>query len=191
MTIRWLPLGLLLLLAILLTWWVGDAVADLLVPLYYLYWISRRLVEAIPQAAIWAVFLFVALLLATGSLVRRPATAKIPRRTAPSRQGRIEGWAKLLGQADQEIYYKWQLAQEMQELTLDALAHQERLPVQTLRHRLNRGQLDLPPEIEAYLQASLTSFSHFAGHKRQSSPLNLNPERVVQFLEEKLDHGTE
>lgn len=190
MTIRWLPLTLLLLLAILLTWWVRDTVAELLVPLYYLYWIGRRLLEAIPQAAVWAVFLFVALLLATGSLVRRPAAAKIPRRSTPPRQERIESWTKLLGQADQEIYYKWQLAQQMQELTLDALAHQERLPVQTLRQRLSRGQLDLPPDIEAYLQASLTSFSHFAGHKRQNSPLNLNPERVVQFLEEKLDHGT-
>jgi len=188
---RWFSLSLLLLLAVLLTWWVRDAVADLLVPLYYLYWISRRLLEAIPQAAIWAVFLFVALLLAIGSLVRRPTAAPPRRRPGPPRQDRIEAWAKLLGQAGQETYYKWQLAQRVQELTLDALAHQERLPVKTLRQRLNRGQLDLPPEIEAYLQASLTSFSHFAGPKRQSSPLDLDPERVIQFLEEKLDYGTE
>ena len=190
---RWLSLALVLLLAVLLTWWVREAVADLLVPLYYLYWIARRLLETIPQVAIWAVFLFVALLLAGGSLLKRPAAQKPGRRAAPPQLNRIAAWVKLLDQANQETYYRWQLAQRMQELAVDVLAYHERCDRKEIRQQLTGRQLDLPPEIEAYLQASLTSFSRFARPesrfaKRPDSPLDLAPERVVQFLEERFDY---
>lgn len=190
---RYLPLGVILVLAGLLTYWLQDYVRTLLVPLLYLLWLGGRLIETIPQAGIWALFLFVALIIAAGSLLKRqPAQAKI-RRAEPVHQERIEGWIKLIHETKQETYYKWQLAQRLQELTLDALAHDERLTRKQIRQRLQANQLDLPPEIEAYLQASMTSFSHFVApeqrfikSKRQASPLDLEPERLIQFLEESL-----
>ncbi|MEW5957726.1 MAG: hypothetical protein AB1801_08390 [Chloroflexota bacterium] len=193
---RWLSLALMLLLAVLLTWRLRDFVAEALVPLYYLYWVGRRLLETIPQVILWAVFLLVALLLAGGSLLRPPPGQSAGRRAASPRPNRIEAWVKLLGQADQETYYRWQLAQHLQELTLDALAHHQRLSLKEIRQQLAGRRLNLPPEIVAYLRASLTSFSHFAGPAKRyppppASPLDLEPERVIQFLEEKLDHLTD
>lgn len=193
---NWLPLGLLLFLALVLTLWLRDTVADMLVPLYYLYWIGRRLLETIPQVVIWALFLFVVLLLAAGSLFSSRPAKLSRRRRAPAREDRIAGWVKLLHQADRETYYKWQLAQRLQELTLDLVSHDERLPHKQVRQQLMSSHLDLPPEVEAYLQASLISFSNFIGAEsryssRQGSPLDLDPEQVVRFLEEKFDYRIE
>ena len=76
-------------------------------------------------AGLWAVFLFIILIIASGSLLKRQSTQAKIRRAGPVHQERIEGWIKLIHEAKQETYYKWQLAQRLQELTLDALAHDD------------------------------------------------------------------
>jgi hypothetical protein len=103
----------------------------------------------------------------------------------------------LLRQADQEDYYKWQLAQRLNRLVVAALAHDERVEAREIRRRLAAKQLDLPADIQAYLEAGMTSFSHFLGPRyrypwrRHTTPLDLDPERLIQFLEDNLDYYTE
>ena len=46
---------------------------------------------------------------------------------------RIGDWAKLLRRANEDIYYQWQLAQNLQKLTLETLAHDERVALKEIR----------------------------------------------------------
>jgi len=193
---RWLPLAIILLLAALLAPFLRDFIREVIViPLLYLFWLGLLLAESIPQAGFWGCFVGLALLIAGRSLLRSPRLAPRRRGTKTASPGRIETWVKLLQQARQEPYYRWRLAQRFRELTLDTLAHAEHLSRKQVRQRLAEGQLGLPPEIRAYLQASLRSFSHLPAaspsfrSRPPASPLDLEPERIVQFLEEQRGEG--
>jgi hypothetical protein len=192
---RFLPLGLILLLAIFLTLVSHNYMREAIVtPLLYVVWVGRLIFESIPQIVIWAIFLFIALLVAGKSLMKnRPLS---PQRQHPEtiEPERIEAWLKLLRRANQDDYYKWQLAQRLQKLTLEALAFNERLELKQVRQLLSAGRLDIPPEIQAYLEVGMTSFSHSLGARsrfrlrEQPSPLDLKPEQIIQFLEDRIGH---
>jgi hypothetical protein len=179
-----------LLLAILLTPVLEDYIREAIVsPLLYLFWVGRLVLRSLPQAVIWSFFLAIAVLIAGRSLLlKRPAWRRAPR-FAKARPGRIETWVKLIRRADEENYYKWQLAQQLRKLTVAVLAQDERLTPRQLQHRLAGRALDIPSEIQAYLDASLNSFGQFsdleAGSRRQTqpSPLDLDPEQILEFLE--------
>ena len=195
---RLLPFGLILLLAGLLTLVLQDFTRRVIAtPLLYVFWIGRLLLESIPQIGFWWLFLFIALAVAGRSLLKHKPAPQPTRRAEKAGRGRIETWAKLIIESKQETYYKWQLAQHLQELTLAVLAHDERLTPKQIKQRLLDNQLDMPPEIQAYLQAGMTSFSHLLGprprfgSKAQPSPLDLDPEQIIQFLEEKFDYRTD
>jgi hypothetical protein len=191
MSKRLLPFGLILLLALLLTplfqAFIGRVI---LPPLLYGYWIGRLLLAAVPEAIFWGLFTALAALIVIRSMVKRPPPLRWPRRAAPARrQERIETWLKLLERTRQEPYYQWQLARSLRQLTLAIVAHQEQLTIKQTQQRLLAGQLKLPPDVAAYLLASLSSFSYLAdlsptaGPGSGGSPLDLEPERLVEFLE--------
>lgn len=193
MRARLFRLALLLLLAALLTPFLKDFIRDvLLLPLLYLAWLARIIFDTIPQVAIWIVFLVVALLVALRSLSGGRAARLDTRETPATVVGRIESWVRLVDQAGQEHYARWRLARELRKLTLVILANEKQLSQEQIRQDLTEGRLDLPPEIQAYLQASMTSFSHFSPTRfwfwqrpPRSSALDLDPERVLEFLEER------
>ncbi|MEM7342960.1 MAG: hypothetical protein AAF485_01845 [Chloroflexota bacterium] len=186
-----LPLALILVIASLLTPFAQTFMRDQIVaPLLYGYWIGRIVFESIPQDIVWGVFAVIILLLTLFSLIRQPKPTKPQTVFITAKQPQIEQWAKLIRQADGEHYYKWQLAQQFQKLTLEAIAQQERRPVKQIRQQLNNQEIDLPSDIQAYLKASSTSFGHFAVKRRffsrqhnEPSPLDLDPEAMVLFLE--------
>ncbi len=192
---RLLPLLLILLLAGLLTPVFQDFVGYVFVtPFLYLFWVGRLIFEAIPQIITWGLFLVIALTIALYSLLKhRPPLRRSQRAFKTAHQERIETWLKLIERTDQETYYQWQLAQHLRKLTLAILAHDERLPTRQIQQRLTEGELDIPPEIEAYLQASLTSFSHLSDLiprsrlRKTASPLDPDLEQIAQFLEKRLD----
>jgi hypothetical protein len=186
---RLLLLGLLLLLTILLTPLLQESIRPILTPLLYVFWIGLLLLWSIPQAGIWGAFVLIAVLIAVFSLSqKRPRSRRSPVTPAPPLE-RIESWAKLIRQSKQETYYRWQVAQHLRRLTLEALAQNERVTSREIQQRLMAGQLDLPPEIEAYLKASLTSFNRLAVATPRSrfgqpaSPLDLEMEEFITFLE--------
>jgi hypothetical protein len=187
-----LPLGLILLTAILLAPLIRNFIRDVVViPLLYLVWVGRIVFDTIPQTAFWGCFLVIALLMAAASLLKQRESPSRIREVKLVQLGRVETWAKLIRQAVQEDYYQWRLAQPLRELIVETLAHEARLTPKQIMQRLRDEQLDLPAEIYAYLQASLKSLSHLSAPRfrfrphRRASPLNLDPESLVQFLEER------
>lgn len=193
---RWLPWGIILVAAGLLTMALREVIAaSIILPLLYLLWIGTLIFLSIPQGFIWGAFLGVALLIAWRSLVRWPRRSRPSYPAAAPPAGRLESWLRLIRQARQEPYYRWQLAQNLRRLMLAALAHEEQLTLKQARRRLAHDRLALPPDIQAYLQASARSFGEFAGRPGRlpwrkappASPLDLDPARIAQFLEEKLN----
>ena len=170
MSQRWGSLALLLILAGLLAYVIQDFVDQAIItPFLYLYWLARLLLAAVPQKIIWGVFLGVALISTGRTLWRWRGRSRQIRLGVKPQSGRIEAWLKLIRQADQEIYYKWQLAQQ-----------------------LHAKALDLPPAIHAYFEASTKSLGHlppsgpaWRRSRPPATPLDIDPEQITQFLEEK------
>lgn len=195
MSERWPSLALLLLLAAALAYVAQDFVDRAIVtPLLYFYWLGRLLWAAIPQAVVWGLFLLVAAVITGRSLWQRRTRPQRMQLLATPPSGRIDTWLRLIERADQELYYRWQLAQQLRQLTLGALAHDQRLSRREVRQKLRENDLGLPPEVQAYFQASATSLGHLGRPrwpwlraKAQATPLDLKPEKIAQFLEEKFN----
>jgi hypothetical protein len=191
----WLRLGLAILLAGLLTPFLKDFVGEVVVlPLLYGIWFGRLVIDSIPQAVIWAVFVAAALLVAGRSLLNRRSDWKENRELPTVYPGRIKSWAWLIDRAGQEHYARWRLARELRKLTIASLAQETGWSEEQTNQMLKEDRLNLPPDIQAYLQASMTSFSHFSPTRflfwtrpAAASGLELDPERVVQYLEERHD----
>jgi len=188
---RFRPIGLILLVALLLSPVLRGLVRDIIVvPVLYVFWIGRFIVEAIPQSGLWSCFLIVTLIILSIGIVGKRRTKRDPPPLKQAYKGHVDGWARLLRRAEQDDYYKWRLAQQLQKLTLQAIANNNGQSLKETRQQLRRGELDMPPEIEAYFQASLQSLGNlsrrkrFPGSKTAPSALDMDPVRIVQYLEE-------
>jgi hypothetical protein len=213
---RLLLLGLVLIVAIPLALVLsGFARQVIVVPLLYVVWVGRLLVQSIPQFFLWAGFLLIVLILAARSLRAQRSTTKRRRRAREGLEGttgysgQVAVWARRVHlAAGGSYYYRWYLAQQLGKLAQDVLAYRRRLaPTQTRPfvtfspEGSGRGS-DIPPEVRAYLEASwratlprparLPFISRLLHHLRlrpEISPLDLDPEQVVQFLERELEVG--
>jgi len=112
--------------------------------------------------------------------------------------GRVHNLMQAINRTSEGLYFKWRLAQHLLGLTLEAVAHQERTSPTLVRERLKSRGLDAPSEIEAYLHAGLTPVLSTRSNlitrlkgaimpTHHISPLDLDPERVIQFLEDQLE----
>jgi hypothetical protein len=184
---------------LLLTVTLALALPDLtreaiVVPIWYVIWIGQLLFHAIPQAILWALLFTIALVVAVRSLLKRPQFEEKPE-IEPISTGQVHVLLRWIQSQEERDYFKHCLAQHLGRLTLETLAYRKRLTLREIRPLM--GSLDAPPEIRAYLQAGLTLmpprpgnlFSrllHRLGWRRVTSPLDLHPEIVVQFVERQL-----
>lgn len=181
------------LLALLLRGVVRQAV---LMPLLYTWWVGRLLYRSVPQLVFWVLFMVGALLILWRSLFRRagdpPKTTGV---VLEERMGPVQTWARWLRRARSSYYSRWRLARLLAELTQEILIYQNQMTPTDARQSLEMGSLEAPPEVRAYLQAGqgrryFTRFSELAyrlSGRGRHSPLELDPERAVQFLEERLE----
>ncbi|HLF28692.1 MAG TPA: hypothetical protein VJG32_20375 [Anaerolineae bacterium] len=191
---RRLLVSLALLLALVLASVLRDFVRDnVLTPALHLLWLLRLEFERLPQSYLWIALIVIGLLLAGSQLLAHTRPARRFIATGLERGGPIETLTRWFDLALYADYYKWRIAQRLGELALDVLAEREQLNREQVKARLAAGQLDLPPEIRAYLQAGLSPDTlndlsrptfRFSSHAL-FSPLDLPPEKVVQYLETK------
>ncbi len=183
---RMLVAGLVLLavMSILIRGFLRDVVV---VPLLYASWIAYLLIDSTSRLLLWGLFVLIATVVAVRSLARRPVTLR-SRAVQPARRERVADLARLIDDAPGDLLSRWQVAQRLGQVTLQALADQGQVPPQEMRKRFNQGTLEVPPEIRAYIQARLP-----AGRPRRRTkaaaaptPLDLDPEYVVRYLEDKL-----
>jgi hypothetical protein len=189
---RWLLASLALLTASALAVLAKDFVRDHIVsPLLYLLWLLRLELESLPQSYLWIALLAVGVLLAIRSLFAGAS----PRGWRPpldwDRGGPVETLTRWVDLAARSDYYKWRIAQRLGELTLEALAQHQRTSPDHIQRQLDAGRLDAPPDVQAYLRAGLTTQTlgdlSASPLRARSTPLDLDPGAVVQFLETQLE----
>jgi len=188
-----LPIGLILLAALLFAPLCRTFVREVVViPFLYMFWLVRFVTSAVPDAVTWPVFVLLLFLVLAAALFSRPNIRRERRaRPEPVPAGRVETWANLLAQARREDYFKWRLGQQIQKFALRAEAHRRGQSVAQTRQQLRRGELGLPPEIQAYFEASLQPLGRLSpgrrwrlpGGKKPASPLDLEPAAVIEYLE--------
>lgn len=193
---RLLPFGIILLLAVLIAPVFRTVIREIIIiPLLYVFWLSRFFFQAVPQSVLWGIFLGICALILSIGLLGKQRSRLVGPTMAETPQGRIEGWVNLIDKASKDDYFKWRLAHRLQKLTLNAIAGNSGQSLKQTRQRLRRGELDIPPELQAYFEASLQSLGHLAAPSRFSRrkttlpALDLDPIVVVQFLES-LDYET-
>jgi hypothetical protein len=150
-----------------------------------------RFVDDLPQDLIWFFFIGIILFFAYKTLIKWKIPWSQSRRTQVMNQGQIEVLAELIRKANQGDYFRERLEQYLCDLTLKILAHRERLTPEIMKERLKSGTLDVPPEILAYLQAGLIWDSPHHRKREKTPPLDLDPKRIVQFLEHQLEYELE
>ena len=82
-----LPLVVILTIAGILTILLQDYAQDFIAPILFLLWIGRLLLESIPQVIIWGVFVAIALIIASRSLIKRGSIPQSTRRAETVLQG--------------------------------------------------------------------------------------------------------
>ena len=191
---RWLPLIVSLLLAGVLALLVDDLFYRLLVtPVLYVFWLVTLLLESVAQVLYWAAFILVTLIIVVRSLPRdKPIKSK--RRVPPSsNRGAVATWSVLLQGGEEPGPSRWYLAQALRKLAWNVMLPGKRARLHMMEEQLWEAQLTLPPEIMAYFRASMPGFSLAVRPWRRrrvddrSQVLNLDPEKVVAYLEDKLD----
>lgn len=191
---RFLPLIGVLGLAAILGFFIKDFVRVVIVePLLQVFWLVSLFLQSLPQFLFWMLFVLVALIIAVRSLGRGKRVDEPVRRQGGPPGGPVAVWSRLIQHAEAGGYSKWQLSQSLAKLSWALLGDGERLSAQQIDARIKAGQFDLPPEISAYFQAGMMPYQPVSKLKsrlslrKSSTPLDLNPEQVIRFLEDELN----
>ena len=194
---RVLLFGLVLLLAIPLTLLLWNVARDaIVVPLLYILWLGRLIFRTIPQWFLWLLFIVIALSRIVKSLAKqRNPVQEIPGRETPG-LGRVGVWTRRIHLTERRSFSRWYFAQHFHKLILDILAHHERVETLQIKKRLKTGELDVPPEVQAYLSIGLarifprstllSRLRRYLSLRMLTSLPDLDLEGTVQFLEEQL-----
>ena len=181
----------LVLMAILLKEFVRDVI---IIPLFRLI----RFVDDLPQDILWFFSIGVMVFFAYKSLIHWRLPRFKDRTRKIERTGQIDAVAGLIKRSQKGGYYREHLAQYLCDLILETLAYRERVTTDIIKERLNSGTMDVPHDILSYLKAG-THEVHFARKRKgillqtdtYGSIPDLDPERIVTFLENHLEHRSE
>ena len=196
---RLLLIGLILLLAIPLVLLLRDFTRDVLLAEVLLFvWSLRVILGSLPQLPIWLLFVILVFFIAAVTLLgpRKPEP-EAPQIGGPC-PGQVGFLATRLRRVAKGEYFRWDLARYVSGLVLDVLAYRQRTTAARLRHRLRVGDLDVPPDIEAYLRAGQSPIYTLSANlasrvKRLFSPETWAPsierdiEKAIHYMEDQLE----
>lgn len=183
----WKPLvstALLILVAILL-YPVRRAVAGAVMSFAsYLVWSVNVMGVVIPQQILWVFLLILILYIAIGSFYgKRYKEEKSSEEQSPV-IGAVEAMADYIEERHRGIYFKWQIAHLLGKI------HKT---IEESASRGTSGRIPLPSgRVQAFLDAGVnTSYADYAPNglvlKNNSTPLDIELEQVVAYLEEQME----
>ena len=150
----------------------------------YLVWTVNVMGVVIPQQILWAFLLILILYIAIGSFYgKRYREEKSPENQSPV-IGTVEAMAGYIEERHRGIYFKWQIANLLGKIQ------------QTIQESASRGtssRIPLPSDsVQAFLDAGVnTSYADYAPDgfvlKNNSTPLDIELEQVVAYLEEQME----
>lgn len=178
-----------------------------LVPLAYLIFIFRLIAGSIGQQTLWVSFVVLSTIIAVISLAMRSEKQIEKNPVEHKYPTRLQTWVKTVRRKERSEYFKWNLAQDLSNLFVEAIAYHQGLSHSEALRQLEAGKIDLPPDILAYLRISQKPFAQtgLANYEngnwlsqvwntlrrqpvpqREKSPLDLEPEKIIRYLEDYL-----
>lgn len=188
----WLILGALAIIAVM-AFALRDVVErEVIVPLAYLWWLVNLLYRALPQLTLWIILVVGVFLIALGSFTTDKIRAGVREEKKKAVKGPVEDLALWLMRRRRGNYFKWVAARRLGLLSREIRLYEAR-PSRGPRADAAAGDWNPPREVEAYLESGLNG--SFADYPRprwpwqspQKTPLDLNPEEAVEFLESQLE----
>ena len=182
-----------ILIAALLAFPLRDTVYQLVViPLAYIAWLLKLLYLSLSQA-IWWIGVLVIVLLALGqSLLPEIKLGRESITYKKAERGSIEALAVALGKRHKGVYFKWLVANRLGKLAYQLLLQREQGRARSVFAPLTATGWDAAPAVQEYLEKGLRgSFAEYPSAGWGSfappgkTPLDLNVQEVVEFLESK------
>lgn len=190
-------------------WWIAGAVVALalvlafplrdvmqrtvILPLAYLLWTLGVFYRAMPQVIWWVLVLLVVMLLILGSLAPGERYAQRVQLKRPLQQGQVEELAQSIRKTREGVYFKWLVANRLGRLAHKMLAQREGERNRSVFAPLVGVDWQPSSHLQKYLETGLHgSFSDYPASKRAgraatSSPLDMDVEEAVIFLESQLE----
>ncbi|MEW6028725.1 MAG: hypothetical protein ACOYZ8_00895 [Chloroflexota bacterium] len=188
----WLLLGVLSILAVM-AFALRDVIErDVIVPLAYLWWLVDLLYHSFPQLTLWVVLVVGVFLIAVGSFTIDRIQVGGREEKKKAVRGPVEDLAVWLIRNRRGNYFKWVVARRLGVLSREIRLHEARRTAH-LAEDAPAGDWNPPREVDAYLESGLNG--SFADYPRprwpwqspEKTPLDLNPEEAVEFLESELE----
>ena len=179
----------------------------LLVPLAYLIFVFRLIAGGIGQQTLWISFVVFSAILAIFNLAMRREVTLRDKPVELKYPTRLQVWIDTVTRKEHSQYFKWNLAQDLSNLFIEAIAYHQGISQEQVQQQIQVGNIDLPPEILKYLQISQKPYtaSGLANQSNQNwlfrkwrdaispkftnlnnSPLDIDPEKIIPYLEEYL-----
>ncbi len=180
---------LLLILGLVLAGGLGLALRSfvgsyILLPILFVAWLARLVINSVPGWAWWAWFVIIAVVVVWRSLRVRLRDTADPVESPPVAVGPVHAWAeRLRGAHSRNAYFRWILARDLAGISTELAA-------------LNA--LNAPPEIAAYLRVGLAAppwgpakplekITRLWRPVQETTPLDLDPQVAVAFLEGQME----
>ena len=182
--------------ALLLAFPLRQAVEDVLIrPLLYLAWGAGVIYHSLPQFGVWVVMLVVIFFILLSPFFNNPPDLPIMRKKEPPSKGAIEKLAEAIEHSKRGVYFKWTMANRLGKITRDWIAYRERLDKRWQANDLARLKGQVSPEVYQYLDAGQNgSFADYPRprlpfiQKQQATPLDLDPNLVLDTLEREMEN---
>ena len=164
------------------------------IPVAYIVWNLNLVYQTFSQGVWWWVIAFIVFFMIAFSLMPRP---QIRPRSGPQPkppQGQVESLSVWLRRAKSGIYFKWLVANRLGKLAYQILLHRESGRPRSVFAPLVGIDWEPTSDLQKYLETGLHgSFADFPNRGRfsapQSSPLDLDVAKAVDFLESQVENG--
>lgn len=150
----------------------------------YLIWSVNILGMVIPQQVLWAFLLVLILYIAIGSFYGKRYREEKSTENQPPIIGPVEAMAGYIEERHRGVYFKWQIAHLLGKIQ------------QTIKDTASHRNSNLIPQpsnrVQAFLDAGMnTTYVDYAPDgltiKNNSTPLDIELEQVVAYLEEQME----
>lgn len=162
-------------------------------PLIYLWWVIGIYYDSIPKFMLWLLVVTLIVMIEIGSFATELPVIGRKKESHGSVQGSVEMLAGWFRRAPGGLYFKWLIAQRLGKLSREWIAFDARQVARFGRQALSGPGWDPPEEVAAYLESGLNG--SFADYPRPRwpfqrpapTPLDLDPQMAIDYLESKLD----
>ncbi|MBI5945836.1 MAG: hypothetical protein HY864_15865 [Chloroflexi bacterium] len=150
----------------------------------YMVWSLNIIGRVIPQQVLWILLLLLILYIAVGSFYGKKSGGRSSRKNAVPVIGPVETRARWIEERHRGTYFKWQLANLLGKIHLHIQ--------ETVRYGNSRSAPLIPPNVQDFLSAGLnTTYADYSSpslfQKTETTPLDIQLEQVVDYLEEQLE----